>query len=89
MELADFCAGEAGEVGGAFGAPKAKAAVGVLNAAFLVGGVGVGVVDGGMEELLKEGLVEEFAPVVGGDGEEGVEGVFAHQATQLRGDGLL
>lgn len=51
----------AGEVGGGFGAPVAEEAVGVFDAAFLVWGVGVGVIDGGVEDLFEEGLVEELA----------------------------
>ena len=33
-----------------------------------------------------EGLVKEFAAVVDGDGEEGVEGVFAHVLPEAKGD---
>ena len=43
-----------------------KKAVGVFGGAFLPGGVGVGMVDGGMEDLFEGGLVEEFATVIGG-----------------------
>ena len=72
LEAGEFRGGEAGEVGGAFGAPGADEAVGVFNGAFLPGGVGVGVVDGSVEDGIEFGLVEELATVVGGDGEDGV-----------------
>ena len=72
LEAGEFGGGEAGEVGGAFGAPGADEAVGVFNGAFLPGGVGVGVVDGSVEDGIEFGLVKELAAVVGGDGEDGV-----------------
>ena len=58
----DFRQGDLGEVG-ALGKSEAEEAVGVLDGAFLPGGVGVGVVDGGAEDAFEGGLVEELAAV--------------------------
>ena len=54
--------GDLGEVG-AFGEPKAEEAVGVLAGAFLPGGVGVSVVDGGAEDAFEGGVVEKLVPM--------------------------
>ena len=80
--------GDLGEVG-ALGEPKAEEAVGVLDGAFLPGGVGVGVVDGGAEDALEGGLVEELAPIVGGHGAARTEGAFGDEAAEGAVDGLL
>ena len=58
--------GDFGKVGGA-GIEKADDAVEVLDGAFLPSGVGVGIVDGGPENLADGFLVEELAAVVGQD----------------------
>ena len=65
LDIGDFAVADAREVG-AFAPPKADDAVGLLDGALLVGGVGVGVVDGNTQDLLKLTLVEKLFAIVGG-----------------------
>ena len=88
LDKDDFRQGDLGEVG-ALGEPKADEAVGVLDGAFLPGGVGVGVVDGSAEDAFEGGLVEELAAVIGGHGADRAEGAFGDEAAEGAVDGLL
>lgn len=64
LDKDDFRQGDLGEVG-VLGEPKTEEAVGVLDGAFLPGGVGVGVVDGNAEGFLYSALVEKRSAIVG------------------------
>ena len=98
LDKDDFRQGDLGEVG-ALGEPKADEAVGVLDGAFLPGGIGVGVVDGGAEDTFEGGLVEELAAVafrlrlrsvaIGGHDADRAEGAFGDETAEGAVDGLL
>lgn len=70
-----FCDAEAGDLGsiGSFGVAAANEAVGVLEGAFFLGSIGMRVVNLngslGAEEGFDGRMGEEFAAVVGGDGQ--------------------
>ena len=74
---------------GAFGEVVAEEAVGVLHGAFLPGGVGVGVVEGGVEDAFEGGLVEELASIIGGHGVDCAQGAFGGEAAEGAVDGAL
>ena len=61
LDKDDFRQGDLGEVG-ALGEPKADEAVGVLDGAFLPGGVGVGVVDGARRMRSRAGWSRNSQP---------------------------
>ena len=94
-----IAAGETSVRSACFGEPKTKAAAGVFDGAFLPGGVGVGVINGGAEDAFEGGLVEELAAVafrlrlrsvaIGGHGADRAEGAFGDEAAEGAVDGLL
>ncbi len=83
----DLVWGNVGEVG-LFGEPEADEAVCMFDGAFLPGCVGVGVVDGGVDNVFEAGLVEKLGAVVERKGADG-EGKGAHDVAKGAMDGGL
>lgn len=84
---------------GAFAEVTSELAVEVFDGAFLPGGIGVGVVDRGVEDAFEGTLVKKLAPMsfrlrlrsvaVGGHGVDRAEGAFGDEATEGAMDGAL
>ena len=74
---------------GAFGEVVAEKAVGVLHGAFLVGGVGVGVMKGAADDGLDFGQVEEFAAIIGEEAFHGDDAAARDELAEGAVDGFL